>query len=150
MFADFQKPTRLCVFAVIGLLAGCSAPPAEKRPVVVYPVTYDVPVGNTKVKTVTGPQDLNVSSTQQVTAEVGEALYYQIISPVPVTVSVYERTTASQARVLMREFQGTSFTDSIMPSSPNLEFVFAAQQANTGGTLKFTLSDRPLPAFIAP
>jgi hypothetical protein len=150
MFADSQKLTRLCVFAVIGLLAGCSSPPVEKRPEVAYPVTYDVPVGNTQVKASTGPQDLNVSSTQQVTAEVGEALYYQILSPVPVTVSVYERTNANQARVLMREFQGTSFTDSIVPSSPNLEFVFAAQRANTGGTLKFTLSDRPLAPAIAP
>jgi hypothetical protein len=150
MFADFQKPTLLCVFAVISLLGGCSAPPAERRPVVAYPVTYDVPVGNTRVKASTGPQDLNVSSTQQVTAKVGEALYYQIVSPVPVTVSVYERTNADQTRVLMREFQGTSFTDSIVPSNPNLEFVFAAQQANTGGTLKFTLSDRPLAPSIAP
>jgi hypothetical protein len=150
MLAVYQNMKRLCVVVIISLLAGCSAPPAEKRPVVAYPITYDVPVGNTQVKASTGPQDLNISSTQQVTAEVGEALYYQIVSPVPVTVSVYERTNANQARVLMREFQGTSFTDAIVPSNPNLEFVFAAQQANTGGTLKFTLSDRPLAPALTP
>ena len=150
MLADPLHLTRIAVVAVLGLLAGCSTPPAEQPPVVAYPITYDIPVGNTRVKASTGPQDLNVSSTQQVTVEAGEALYYQIVSPVPVTVSVYERTAANQARVLMREFQGTSFTDAIVPSNPNLEFVFAAQQANTGGTLKFTLSDRPLTPAIAP
>jgi hypothetical protein len=50
--------------------------------------------------------------------------------------------------VLVREFQGTSFTDSIVPSASNLEFVFAAQQANSSGTLQFTLSDDPLPPAV--
>ncbi len=137
------------VVLALGLLAGCATSP-ERRPVVAYPVTYDVPVGNTQVSASTGPQNLNVSSTQQVTADVGEPLYYQVISPVPVTVSIYERRSANQARVLMREFQGTSFTDSFVPSEPNLEFVFSAQQSNSSGTLKFTLSDRPLAPAVVP
>ncbi|MDF3056339.1 MAG: hypothetical protein K0R17_554 [Rariglobus sp.] len=132
----------------LGLLAGCTTP-VERRPVVHYPVTYDVPVGNTQVSASTGPQNLNVSSTQQVTADVGDRLYYQIVSPVPVTVSIYERKSANYGRVLLREFQGTTFTDSIVPSDPNLEFVFSALQSNSAGTLKFTLSDRPLaPAVV--
>ena len=138
------------VFAA-GLLAGCSTHTrAERRPVVAYPVTYDVPVGNTQVRANTGPQNLNVSSTQQVTATVGEPLYYQIVSPVPVTVSIYQRRSANQARVLMREFQGTSFSDWLVPSATNLEFVFSAQEANSSGTLKFTLSDRPLALVVTP
>jgi hypothetical protein len=136
------------VAVAVGLLVGCTAP-AERRPVVAYPVTYDVPVGNTRVSASTGPQNLNVSSTQQVTADVGDPLYYQVVSPVPVMVSIYERRSPSEARVLVREFQGSSFTDSLVPAARNLEFEFAAREPNSSGTLKFTLSDRPLaPALV--
>ncbi|CAM3136598.1 hypothetical protein [Rariglobus hedericola] len=128
---------------VVGLFAGCATPPPP-RPVVVYPVTYDVPVGNTQVSASAGPQNLNVSATQQVTATVGKPLYYQIISPVAVTVTVYERKSSDMPRVMVREFQGTAFTSSLTPSVSGLEFVFSAQESNSAGTLKFTLSDRPL------
>lgn len=134
---------------VVGLFAGC-ATPAPSRPVVKYPVTYNVPVGNTQVSTSAGPQNLNVSSTQQVTVEVGEPLYYQIVSPVAVTVSIYERRSSELGRVLVREFQGTAFTSSITPAASALEFVFSVQQSNSSGTLKFTLSDRPLPPAVSP
>ncbi|MET0262180.1 MAG: hypothetical protein ABW223_04730 [Rariglobus sp.] len=134
----------------LGLFAGCaSTPSAPPRPVVVYPVTYDVPVGNTQVNASAGPQNLNVSSTQQVTAVAGEPLYYQIVSPVAVTVSIYGRESSDQNRVLVREFQGTSFTSSLTPSVKNLEFVFSVQQSNSSGTLKFTLSDRPIAPAVA-
>ena len=56
------------VVFTLGLLVGCTTP-SERRPVVAYPVTYDVPVGNTQVSASTGPQNLNVSSTQQVAVE---------------------------------------------------------------------------------
>jgi hypothetical protein len=135
--------------AVVGLFAGCATPPPP-RPVVVYPVTYDVPVGNTQVTSTAGDQNLNVSSTQQVTAEVGEPLYYQIVSPVAVNVSIYERRSAESGRLLVREMQGTAFTSSVTPSVKGLEFVFSAQQSNSSGTLKFTLSDRPIAPGVTP
>lgn len=147
-----KKHTRLVSFAVLlalGLFAsGCSTTPP--RPVVHYPVTYDVPVGNTQVSSSAGPQNLNVSSTQQVTAEVGDPLYYQIVSPVAVTVSVYERRSTGSGRMLLREMQGTSFTSSITPSVSALEFVFSVQESNSSGTLKFTLSDRPIAPGVTP
>jgi hypothetical protein len=128
---------------LLGLFAaGCATTPP--RPVVHYPVTYDVPVGNTQVNSSAGPQNLNVSSTQQVTADVGEPLYYQIVSPVAVTVSVYERRSTDSGRMLLKEMQGTSFTSSITPAVSALEFVFSVQESNSSGTLKFTLSDRPI------
>jgi hypothetical protein len=134
---------------VVGLFAGC-ATPAPPRPVVVYPVTYDVPVGNTQVSASAGPQNLNVSATQQVTAKVGAPLYYQIVSPVAVTVSIYERKSSELGRVLVRELQGTAFTSSITPSVSALEFVFSVQESNSSGTLKFTLSDRPIAPGVTP
>lgn len=135
----------------VAFLSGCSsAPSAPPRPVVVYPVTYDVPVGNTQVSSSAGPQNLNVSSTQQVTAVVGAPLYYQIASPVAVTVSVYERRSSDSGRLLVKEFQGTSFTASLIPGVSNLEFVFSVVQSNSAGTLKFTLSDRPIAPAVTP
>lgn len=134
---------------VIGLLAGCATPPPP-RPVVVYPVTYDVLVGNTQVSASAGPQNLNVSATQQVTAKVGKPLYYQIVSPVAVNVSIFERKSPEMGRVLVRDMQGTAFTSSITPSVSGLEFVFSAQESNSSGTLKFTLSDRPIAPSVTP
>lgn len=129
----------------LGLNTACTTHHAERRPVVVYPVTYDVPVGNTQVHAASaGSQNLRTSSSQQVTADVGDPLYYQVVSPVPVIVSIYERPHPSRARVLLREFQGTTFTDSITPRTEDLEFMFEAQQPNSAGTLQFTLSDRPI------
>jgi hypothetical protein len=138
-----------CVVAVVLLAAGCSTP--ERRPVVVYPVTYDIPVGNTQVSASAGAQNLNVSATQQVTARVGEPLYYQIVSPVPVTVSIYERRAdMPEPRMLVRELQGTNFTSSLTPSERLLEFVFSVKDSNSNGTLKFTISDRPLAPAVTP
>lgn len=146
-----NTPTTWAVFAaiaLIGLGSGCTAP-SERRPTVAYPVTYDVPVGNTQVNASAGAQNLNVSSTQEVTADVGDPLYYRVVSPVPVNVTVYERSSPGHGRVLLREFQGTAITNSITPSEPHLEFQFTALQANSAGTLQFTLSDRPLaPAVV--
>ena len=134
---------------VAGFFAGCATPPPP-RPVVVYPVTYDVPVGNTQVTSSAGDQNLNVSATQQVTAEAGEALYYQIVSPVAVTVSIYERRSPDSGRGLVKEFQGAAFTSSITPVAKSLEFVFSVQESNSSGTLKFTLSDRPIAPGVSP
>ncbi|MBW8780917.1 MAG: hypothetical protein JF599_03380 [Verrucomicrobia bacterium] len=139
----------VCAAAVVFLAAGCHTP--ERRPVVVYPVTYDIPVGNTQVSASAGAQNLNVSATQQVTARVGEPLYYQIISPVPVTVSIYERRAdMPEPRMLVRELQGTNFTSSLTPSERLLEFVFSVKDSNSNGTLKFTISDRPIAPVMTP
>jgi hypothetical protein len=40
--------------------------------------------------------------------------------------------------------QGSNFSSSIVSQTGTLEFVFSAAQANTGGTVTFTISDRPM------
>lgn len=135
------------VFAVALLasaaLAGCTST-SPRRPVVHYPVTYDVPFGSTQVNASTGKQDLEVNATQRVEADVGDPLYFQIASPVPVSVAVFERKSPDAPRTFVRELQGTNFNGSLVPASPNLEFVFSAPKANSSGNLRFTLSDKPL------
>src|SRR5258708_37239425 len=80
---------------------------------------------------------------EEVMVEPGQAVYYEVYSPVNVTVYVYERAS-SNTRRLLGQMQGTSFTTAVTPSVDMLEFVFSAAQSNTGGDVQFTLSDRPL------
>lgn len=132
--------------AVFLLLAGCATTPP--LPKVTYPITYQIGVGNTQVTTSAGPQNTNQSATQQVTVEPGETFYYQVVSPVAVTLSVYE--AGAGGHTLLGQMQGASFTSSIVPQTSSLEFSFAVSEANTGGTVQFTLSDRPIAPAVTP
>ncbi|ATC64354.1 hypothetical protein CMV30_10530 [Nibricoccus aquaticus] len=125
-------------------LSGCVSP-TPPRPVVAYPVSYQIPVSNTQVVSSDGPQNLNTSPTQDVTVEPGKTLYYQVVSPIDVTLTLSElpvSTAASTARI--GQMQGTTFTSSITPTTSAIRFTFSASQANSSGTLRFTLSDRPI------
>ena len=134
---------------LLALVAGCATTPP--RPRVVYPVTYNVQVGNTQVNAPSGGQNLNVNATQEVTVVPGVPLYYRVESPVAVTVTVAQRTAPAPAgvRTELGSLQGTSFTTSITPAGDLLEFTFAVVQPNSSGTLQFTLSDQPLPPATA-
>lgn len=137
---------------VMSLLAltACVAP-TPPRPVVAYPVSYQVQVGNTQVTANTGPQNLNVAATQDVSVEPGKTLYYQVTSPIDVTLSLYELPYTNSPSTRLAQTQGTTFTSSITPTSSAVRFTFTASQPNTSGTLRFTLSDRPIaPAVTTP
>jgi hypothetical protein len=125
-------------------IAGCTSEPTASLPRIHYPVTYNVPVGNTTVASAYGPQNLNVSATQDVTVQPNVTLYYQVNAPISVTMYVYEKGSAGQRGNLIGSMQGTSFVSSINPSDDVLEFAFAPSVTNTNGTLQFTLSDTPL------
>lgn len=121
--------------------AGCTT--SAPVPRVAYPVTYEVPIGNTQVTSNTGPQNLSVNATQQVDVVPGRPLYYQVIAPVEVAVAIYEGRDAV-AQPPVGQMQGTTFAGSVTPRSETLQFVFAAAQPNSRGTITFTLSDRPI------
>jgi hypothetical protein len=136
----------------LALLAGGCA--TATLPRVTYPVTYQIQLGNTQVRSDYGPQNLNVNATQDVTAEAGEPLYYQVSSPVLVNVYAYDLDTGG-TRVLLGSNQGTVFSSSVTPTSDSLRFVFSVAQANTSGVVQFTISDQPIspraaPAVVAP
>jgi hypothetical protein len=40
--------------------------------------------------------------------------------------------------------QGSNFSSSVTSQTGTVSFVFSAAQANTGGTVTFTVSDRPI------
>jgi hypothetical protein len=126
----------------VALLAGCASDVAS-APHIKYPITYQVPVGNTRVTSDYGPQNLNTQAVQQVSVDAGQPLYYQVVSPTDVSVTVSE-VTSSGARRQVSQMQGSSFTAMVTPQTPTLEFSFGAARTNTGGTLQFTLSDKPL------
>lgn len=149
-FSSMKKMPRLrrlslaaASLAGVFALNGCVAP-TPPRPVVAYPVSYQVPVGNTQVSANTGAQNLNVTANQDIQVEPGQTVYYQVVSPVDVVVSVYELPTTTTPSARVAQMQGTTFTSSITPTASALRFSFAASQPNSSGTLRFTLSDRPI------
>jgi hypothetical protein len=132
--------------ALAALFGGCSGsqPPL---PTIHYPVTYQVPIGNTSGQSSAGAQSMNVSATQDVEVQAGLPLYYQINSPVNVTVYIYEKVGAAPGGNLLGQMQimaGAPTTNQIIPRSTALEFTFTASQPNSSGTLQFTLSDQPI------
>jgi len=134
------------------LLGGCSSP-QPPLPTIHYPVTYQVPIGNTSGTASTGTQTLNVSATQDVEVQSGVPLYYQIASPVNVTVYLYEKIGVAPGGNLLGNMQimaGVPTTNQVTPRTTALEFTFSATQTNSSGTLQFTLSDQPIAASVAP
>jgi hypothetical protein len=127
------------------LIGGCGTP---SPPHAAYPVTYNIQVDNTQVNSDTSPQNVNMSPTQDVAVVGGQALYYQVVSPVDVTVYFYG-VEGQGERVFLNQMQGRTFTSSVTPSTNTLEFVFVATAPNSHGTLKFMLSDQSVAAPVA-
>ena len=134
----------LAVGTALFFSGGCATTPP--LPHITYPATYQIPVGNTQVSSNYGPQSLNNAPSQVVSVLPGSKLYYQVVSPVMVVLYIYERPTPDDAagRRLVGQMEGTTFTSSFIPSTSTVEFGFAVAQANSSGTIAFTLSDRPI------
>jgi hypothetical protein len=77
-------------------------------------------------------------------------MFYQVASPVPLTLYVFDKTGPGPGGALLNQTQGTNITSSATASSNTLEFVFSTAQAYTNGTVQLTISDRPLPATATP
>lgn len=129
-----------CLAAAL-LLGACASESSAPR--INYPVTYSVQVGNTRVTSDYGPQNLNTQAVQQVAVEPGRPLYYEVVSPFEVSVQVSESASPG-VKEQISQMQGTTFTAMITPKTPTVEFVFAAAHTNSGGALQFTLSDQPI------
>lgn len=135
------------IFAFSLVLAGCGTTPPMPR--VSYPVTYQIQVGNTQVRSDYGPQNLNLNATQDVTVPPGQPLYYQIVSPVDIIVYVYEGNSQG-SHTFLGQNQGTMFTSSVVPNTSSLQFAFSVTQPNSTGALRFTISDQPIPPGVVP
>ena len=134
----------LGALALAFIVSGCATTPRVN-----YPITYQINVGNSQVLSGYGPQNLNVNATQVVAVEPGKTFYYQVVSPLDVTVYVYEHPEANERR-LVSQMQGTAFTSSVVPNMDSLEFLFSVTKANTSGTIQFTISDRPIAPVVTP
>jgi hypothetical protein len=120
-------------------LAGC-----DTVPTVQYPITYQVPIGNSTVTSAYGPQNLNVSGQQTVPAIPGQPLYFQIVSPVDLTLYAFDQTGPGPGGPVLNHSVGSYFNSPVIPTGSNVEFVFSAAQQGTGGTVQFTVSDHPI------
>jgi hypothetical protein len=134
----------LLPLAALGLLvlAGCDSVPYN------YPITYQVPIGNSTVSNAYGPQNLNVSGVQDVPAQPGVQLFYQASAPVTLTFYAFDKTGPGPGGPVLNQSQGQFFNGSVTPTSSTVEFVFSVAQANTGGTVQFTVSNRPIPSNV--
>lgn len=118
-------------------LAGCASYPE-------YPMTYQVPVGPPEITSAYGPMNLSVNGTQDVPAEPGAQLYYQVISPTPIILYAFDKTGGGPGGPLLSQLQGTSFYSSVVPSSSTVEFVVSTVHPVTGGAVQLTVSDSPM------
>jgi len=125
-------------------LAGCDSTTYT------YPMTYQIPIGSSQVTSAYGPQNLNVSASKDISVQPGVPLYYQVVSPISLTLYIFDKTGPGTGGPMLGQMQGENVTSSVTPSSGTLEFVFSAAQMNTGGTVQFTISDRPLAAAMNP
>ena len=135
---------RSLIFLLL-FIGGCGTPSAPHS---AYPVTYSIQVDNTPAHSDTSPQNPNLSPTQDVAVVSGQLLYYQVVSPVDVTVYFYGMEGEGE-RVFLGQMQGRTFASSVTPNTGTLEFVFVATQPNSSATLKFTLSDQPIASATA-
>jgi hypothetical protein len=133
----------LAASAAALFLAGCNSTPT-------YPVTYNIPVGYSTVATPYGTQSINVSATHDSNVAPGVPMYYQVNSPIPVTVYVFDKTGPGPGGPLLNQTQGTNVTSSASSTSGILEFVFSIAQAYTSGTVQLTISDQPLSPSATP
>ncbi|HVW21637.1 MAG TPA: hypothetical protein VHC86_10505 [Opitutaceae bacterium] len=143
-----MKHPRLLPLAALALLlaGGCAT---DSYPHITYPATYTLQVGNSQVSSSYGPQSSNVTAAQRVTVAPDVPLYYAVVSPVAVTVYVYQ-DNSDGTRTLVGQMQGMTFNSSVTPATSALEFAFAVTNANSSGTLQFTISDQPLATAAPP
>ena len=138
-------PRSFAVLALVLFVGGCATP---SPPPAAYPKTYSIQVDNTQAYSDSTPQNSNMNATQDVAVANAQRLYYQVVSPVDVTVYFY-RVEGQGERVFLGQMQGRTFASSVTPNANTLEFVFIATQPNSRATLKFTLSDQPVaPAAV--
>jgi hypothetical protein len=134
---NFKLLAGLPALALAVLLDGCTSPSS-------LPMTYQIPIGISQVSNAYGVQNLTVNATKDLAVQAGAVLYYQVVSPVNLTFYVFDKTGPGPGGTLLGQLQGTTFTSQVTPQSSTLEFVFSAAQMGTGGTVQFTVSDRPI------
>jgi len=134
----------LLIFLVL-FIVGCGTPSAPRA---ACPVTYSIQVDNTLAHSDTSPQNPGMNPTQDVAVASGRRLYFQVVSPVDVTVYFFG-VDGQGERVFLGQMQGRTFTSSVTPNANTLEFVFVATQPNSRATVKFTLSGQPIAPRLA-
>ncbi len=129
-------PSVAAILAAL-FLAGCNTTPE-------YPATTQIPIGySPQITSAFGVANLNVCATHDLTVKPGVPMYFQVVSPVNMTVYVFDRTGTGPGGILLRQLEGTNSISSATATSTTLEFVFSSEPYQ-GGTVQLTVSDRPL------
>lgn len=106
-----------------------------------FPATFNLPVGK-------GAPTPDESASQDIPAQQGTQLYFQVNSPFSVVLSIYSKTDSGKRGDLIGSMKGTSFGSSINPQDGVLQFSIAPEDKSSGGSVTFVISDGPLmPTF---
>jgi hypothetical protein len=110
-------------------------------PQVQFPATFNLSVGK-------GAPTPDESASQDIPAQQGTQLYFQVNSPFGVVLNIYSKTDSGKRGDLIGSMKGTSFGSSINPQDGVLQFSIAPEDKSNGGNVTFLISDGPLmPAF---
>jgi hypothetical protein len=102
-----------------------------------FPATFNLHVGK-------GTPSPDESANQDIPAQSGTPLYFQVSSPFSVVVSIYEKTDSGKRGDLIGSMKGQNFGSSINPQDGVLQFSIAPQDKSNTGTVVFVISDGPL------
>jgi hypothetical protein len=117
-------------------LAGPSRLSAGDDPIQ-FPATFNLHVGK-------GTPAPDESASQDIPAQQGTPLYFQISSAFSVVVNIYSETNSGKRDQLIGSMKGQNFGSSINPQDGVLQFsILPENKANTGNVV-FVISDGPL------
>jgi len=106
-----------------------------------FPATFNLSVGK-------AASTADESANQDIPAQQGTQLYFQVNSPFSVVLNIYSKTDSGKRGDLIGSMKGTSFGSSINPQDGVLQFSIAPEDKSNGGSVTFTISDGPLmPSF---
>jgi len=128
------------ILSLLAGLAACllSAGCAEYGP---YPASYQLPIGAPYLTSEFGPLNMSVNAVQEVNAQPGEKLYYQVVSPTTVQIYVYDPYGQGQ---ILSQFEGSTFNSAVRPNGDRVKFIISAIQPVPGGFVQLTVSDNPI------
>jgi hypothetical protein len=102
-----------------------------------FPATFNLHVG----KGVPSPDE---AANEDIPAQQGTQLYFQINSPFNVVLNIYSKTDSGKRGDLIGTMKGQNFNSSINPQDGVLQFSFAPEDKTNTGNVVFVISDGPL------
>jgi hypothetical protein len=123
--------------AALALAAASATQLHADDPQIQFPATFTLAVGK-------GAPTPDESANQDVPAQAGTQLYFQISSPFTVVLNIYAKTDSGKRGDLLGTMKGANFGSTINPQDGVLQFSLAPENKANGGNIVFIVSDGPI------